>query len=185
MDSYMELMLKQLETKEQKEARKKRMEELYREAVEKNEIMEEQEFALDHVLYYHGEIMEYKLGELIDRMMTLVEKWGAEPTGFPVTVLYHEEDGYYEGEIYLPLDREISPEEDFCYKEKVRIYHALKIEKKGKIDSLQDLYDKLEAYRIAKGWKAQTFPFSVTTAGSDNEEDWTTAVYVGINKNVI
>ncbi len=147
------------------------------------EILSGQMLEIDNLFSYRGKIKSMELEEIGKKMEEKVNLAGAKRIGMPITVTYGVENDTME--ILLPIDREISSTDEFCYKERIKIVNALVAKHKGNPMKLQNTCNELNQYIAENKLVPITAGYNVTKKTNPIDiEDTEIDVYVGINPNI-
>lgn len=152
------------------------------------EIKTNQELKIENVLSFRGKIEQSELENIGRNMENKLNELGVKRKGNPVTATFGVEDGRFDVEILLPIDRYIGDADvgEYTFKEKIHIVNAAVVAYKGHPSRLQDACNELNQYIVENNLQPITVGYNVTKHEDkldiNNTEIY---VYVGINPNVL
>lgn len=149
------------------------------------EIKTEQKLELKNVLSFRGKIKQSELEAVGKDLEQEAVSVGAKVIGNPVTATYAVEQDEIDIELLLPVDKEITPHENYVFKKEIRIVNAAMAAYKGNLTGLQGACNELNQYMLEHKMQPITVGYNVTKyCDSMNPDNTEVEIYVGVSPNI-
>ena len=151
------------------------------------EILKNQILSYSNVLIYRNKMTQQESAFLTNNINAALAESGATQSGPTITVTHSIEilagAPIIDLEIFIPLNKEIIPPENFSFATEFKIENALKIRICGNPQNMNSAIEKLKEYIDSNKLTPTTPIYTVTVQGATNQEELENMIidiYVGI-----